>query len=258
MIIHRTIMATIVITMTNITMTSIAIMTIFTAIPMLMTTSKAPARPRRRAVVRTGAIKQVPAQLTGGQNGMTESEAAALYRLMTWLSPAFPVGAFSYSSGIEWAVEAGDIKDAATLQAWLTVMLRDGSGFCDAVLFAHAHRAAGQAGRQGRLVPELDPWLAPRRGVVDAIDRLQHLADVCARIHDVVPGTHPTQTLPREQPRAEQQGAEQVDQKEEEGDPGAEGGHDQHGTDEDEAQLPCEAAHLTGPAYPAPTPDVEP
>jgi urease accessory protein UreF len=36
----------------------------------------------------------------------------ALYRLMAWLSPAFPVGAFSYSSGIEWAVEAGDIKDA--------------------------------------------------------------------------------------------------------------------------------------------------
>ena len=47
---------------------------------------------------------------------MTADEAAALYRLMTWLSPAFPVGAFSYSSGIEWAVEAGDIADAASLQ----------------------------------------------------------------------------------------------------------------------------------------------
>jgi urease accessory protein len=60
---------------------------------------------------------------------------------MAWLSPAFPVGAFSYSSGIEWAVEAGDIKDAATLKSWLGVMLKDGGGFCDAVLFAHAHRA---------------------------------------------------------------------------------------------------------------------
>ena len=38
---------------------------------------------------------------------------------MAWLSPAFPVGAFSYSSGIEWAVEAGDIKDAETLRGWL-------------------------------------------------------------------------------------------------------------------------------------------
>ncbi|MBS0533709.1 MAG: urease accessory protein UreF [Proteobacteria bacterium] len=60
---------------------------------------------------------------------------------MAWLSPAFPVGAFSYSSGIEWAVEAGDIADAATLKDWLDVMLTRGGGYCDAVLFAHAHRA---------------------------------------------------------------------------------------------------------------------
>ena len=45
------------------------------------------------------------------------ARAAALYRLMAWLSPSYPVGAFSYSSGIEWAVEAGDITDAATLRA---------------------------------------------------------------------------------------------------------------------------------------------
>ena len=65
-----------------------------------------------------------------------------LLRLMAWLSPAFPVGAFSYSSGIEWAVEAGDIADAAALKDWLHVMLTEGGGFCDAVLFAHAYRAA--------------------------------------------------------------------------------------------------------------------
>ncbi len=73
---------------------------------------------------------------------MPEGEAAALYRLMTWLSPAFPVGAFSYSSGIEWAVEAGDINDAASLRDWLASMLADGPGFCDGVFLAHAHRAA--------------------------------------------------------------------------------------------------------------------
>jgi urease accessory protein len=60
---------------------------------------------------------------------------------MAWLSPAFPVGAFSYSSGIEWAVEIGDIADEASLQAWLMVTLAQGGGFCDAVLFAQAHRA---------------------------------------------------------------------------------------------------------------------
>jgi urease accessory protein len=72
---------------------------------------------------------------------MAAPQPAALYRLMTWLSPSYPVGAFSYSGGIEWAVEAGDISDAATLERWLAAMLRDGSGFCDAVLLVHAHRA---------------------------------------------------------------------------------------------------------------------
>lgn len=86
----------------------------------------------------------------------------ALYRLMAWLSPAFPVGAFSYSSGIEWAVEAGDITDAATLRDWLAVMLTDGTGFCDGVLFAHAYRAA-HAVADMRPVAELAAALVPTR-----------------------------------------------------------------------------------------------
>jgi urease accessory protein len=72
----------------------------------------------------------------------TPFDPAALYRLMAWLSPAYPVGAFSYSSGIEWAVEAGDVGDAASLERWLAVMIGEGGGFCDAVFLVHAHRAA--------------------------------------------------------------------------------------------------------------------
>ena len=46
---------------------------------------------------------------------------------MAWLSPAYPVGAFSYSSGIEWAVESGDIKDADNAaSAGSTVMIARG------------------------------------------------------------------------------------------------------------------------------------
>src|SRR5262245_34127777 len=75
------------------------------------------------------------------QDDGAAAEPSALYRLMAWLSPAYPVGAFSYSSGIEWAVESGDIADAETLQRWLTVIVSNGGGFCDAVFFVHAHRA---------------------------------------------------------------------------------------------------------------------
>jgi urease accessory protein len=142
-------------------------MTIITAIPMLMTTNKPP-RPRRRAVVRADAIiedaadavVQTPAD--GGE--MPDNEAAALYRLMTWLSPSFPVGAFSYSSGIEWAVEAGDITDSASLRNWLKSMLADGSGFCDGVFLAQAHRAATSADAAGlRDIAELAAAFVPSR-----------------------------------------------------------------------------------------------
>jgi urease accessory protein len=68
--------------------------------------------------------------------------ATALYRLMAWLSPAYPIGAFSYSSGIEWAVEAGDIADARTLERWLAVVIGEGGGFCDSVFFVRAFRAS--------------------------------------------------------------------------------------------------------------------
>ncbi|WP_291690901.1 urease accessory protein UreF [Bradyrhizobium sp.] len=95
---------------------------------------------------------------------MTEAEAAGLYRLLTWLSPAFPVGGFSYSSGIEWAVEAGDIGDAATLRDWLAAMLEDGSGFCDAAFLALAHRAVGAEDAHAlREVAELAAAFVPSR-----------------------------------------------------------------------------------------------
>jgi urease accessory protein len=69
-------------------------------------------------------------------------DTAALVRLQSWLSPAFPVGAFSYSHGLEWAIETGDITDAATLRDWLVALLREGGPFADAVLFTQGHRAA--------------------------------------------------------------------------------------------------------------------
>jgi urease accessory protein len=140
-----TLITTTIITATTITTTSIATTIIITTItPMLMTTSE-------------------PAAVDAGR-GMKADEAAALYRLMTWLSPAFPVGAFSYSSGIEWAVEAGDVTDAASLRDWLAAMLEEGSGFCDAVFLAQAHRAASARDEVSlREIAELAAAFVPSR-----------------------------------------------------------------------------------------------
>lgn len=66
----------------------------------------------------------------------------ALYRLLAWLSPAYPIGAFSYSHGVETAVEEGFIRDRVSLVAWLETVLRNGTGRVDGALFAVAWRTA--------------------------------------------------------------------------------------------------------------------
>jgi urease accessory protein len=88
--------------------------------------------------------RQEPSSPTSSRHENGNLFTGALYRLMTWMSPAYPVGAFSYSSGLEWAVEAGDVRDAATLASWLTTLIGRGSVFCDAALFCHAHHAAAE------------------------------------------------------------------------------------------------------------------
>jgi urease accessory protein len=94
-------------------------------------------------VLTDGRVRATSPRAPGEVKGRAASAEinSALYRLMTWMSPAYPVGAFSYSGGIEWAVEAGDINNADSLRGWLETMIRHGSLFCDAVIFTHAHRA---------------------------------------------------------------------------------------------------------------------
>ncbi|MET0270554.1 MAG: urease accessory UreF family protein [Sphingomonas sp.] len=66
----------------------------------------------------------------------------ALGLLLAWTSPSYPVGAFSYSHGLEAAVEDGSVRDAATAAAYVEAVIAHGGGWVDAVLFAAAFRAA--------------------------------------------------------------------------------------------------------------------
>ena len=68
---------------------------------------------------------------------------AALFRILTWLSPSYPVGAFAYSHGIEWAVEAGWVSDEVTLQGWIDDLVHYGGAWSDCVLFGQAYNHAG-------------------------------------------------------------------------------------------------------------------
>lgn len=69
-------------------------------------------------------------------------DSLGLYRLLTWSSPSFPVGAYAYSHGVEYAVEIGLVTDRESLQDWIKDIVSFGSGRVDASLFCEAYRAA--------------------------------------------------------------------------------------------------------------------
>lgn len=88
--------------------------------------------------------------------GMAEGDAA-LYRLLAWISPAYPVGAYTYSHGLEAAVEEGAVRDRQGLADYIAAALTRGAGAVDGPLLAAAWRAA-RDGDEGGLdeVAELD------------------------------------------------------------------------------------------------------
>ena len=85
----------------------------------------------------------------------TMADTTALQRLLTWLSPAFPVGAFAYSAGLETAITDKTITCASSLSDWVEGNLRHGTARSDSIIMADAYRNHASA------------------------DKLQELADLC-------------------------------------------------------------------------------
>src|SRR5215470_16691430 len=76
------------------------------------------------------------------RNGVHSVQPLQFLRLQAWLSPAFPTGSYSYSHGLEWAVEAGSVHDRVGLVDWLSADLRYGSGRNEAIFFQEAWSSA--------------------------------------------------------------------------------------------------------------------
>jgi len=113
-----------------------------------------------RALGHEGVDNCVDSRLRGNDEAYGEGANASgdgvasptLARLMTWLSPAYPVGGYSYSHGLEWIVEVRRVRDASTLADWIEAILAHGAGRSDAIFLAEARRAV--AGGDGRLLAE--------------------------------------------------------------------------------------------------------
>lgn len=133
------------------------------------------------------------------------ADGRALYRLMAWLSPAFPVGAFSYSTGLERAVHDGLVRDLDDLRDWLETLLEQGSGWNDAVLLAESWRRAsaggeladvaelgealaGSAERHRETMLQGEAFLAASAGWSEGIGSLPARAPYCVAVGAVAGG----------------------------------------------------------------------
>ena len=65
--------------------------------------------------------------------------------LQTWFSPAFPTGAFSYSHGMESAIQDNLVKDARSLESWIGSLLSHGSGRNDGLFLKAAYEGVDDA-----------------------------------------------------------------------------------------------------------------
>jgi urease accessory protein len=110
----------------------------------------------------------------------------ALLRLQSWLSPAFPTGSYSYSHGLEWAVEAGHIHDRNSLVDWLEADLCYGSGRNEAIFFREAWLSARDDDRAKLF--EIAEMAAAFRGTSEfALESSQQAAACLATLRQVWP-----------------------------------------------------------------------
>ena len=115
----------------------------------------------------------------------------ALYKLMTWLSPAFPVGGFSYSHGLEWAGEDGAVRDEASLQQWIEAGLAQEFRAVWALAqlrAAHAAVTAHDADALRAAIGEARAWQPTREFALESLARGgRHFSPPCGSVIALTP-----------------------------------------------------------------------
>jgi urease accessory protein len=107
-------------------------------------------------------------------------EPLALLRLLQLVSPALPIGAFNFSQGMEYAIEAGWVRDESAARDWILGLMRQGVGTLDIPLLARMHDAwaAGDAAR----VRDLSARLIACRETQELREEDRHLGRSLARV----------------------------------------------------------------------------
>jgi urease accessory protein len=118
------------------------------------------------------------------------TDLPGLLRIVQWLSPAFPTGAFAYSHGLERVIAEGQVHDAATLETWLADVLRLGAGRQDAILLVAALRPGADHDALDALARALQP------GAERLAETLEQGAALCRCLSGLTGTAHPARALP--------------------------------------------------------------
>lgn len=105
----------------------------------------------------------------------------ASFLLASWLSPAYPVGAYTYSHGLETAIADGQVCNAEECKSWIAACLSHGAGRNDAILLAHAWRACQGDGN----APALNELAELARALAPSAERLLETEAMGAAFGDV-------------------------------------------------------------------------
>ncbi len=109
-----------------------------------------------------------------------------LLKLLAWLSPSFPVGAFAYSHALEAAIDEGLVADRASLERWIEDLLEHGGPRADSVFFVCTHRAVAACDEAA--FQEVAEWAAAMRGTGElALESIQQGESFMRAIADAWP-----------------------------------------------------------------------
>lgn len=103
----------------------------------------------------------------------------ALLKLLQIASPAFPIGAYAYSQGLEWAVESGAVSNDAQAQAWILGLARHTMQCVDVPVLARIYRARSAC--ESNAVHDWAQWFyASRESAEFRLETLQ-MGRACAQ-----------------------------------------------------------------------------
>ena len=105
------------------------------------------------------------------------------HKIMAWLSPAYPIGAYSFSHGLEQAIESKIVSDKVSFFDWLCQILHFGSGRNDAILLANAYRSSEEHLKY--LIEFAEAFAGTKERHLETVQQGTAFAKITASVYDV-------------------------------------------------------------------------